>query len=739
MSIINHPSLRTRAARLSFAAITVLRALFFALIIYALHPLIDYGTSAGALSLSAFSGVLLSSFLAFTRLRTSAVFVLLFLLGLGLYGLFSSLELAVPYFPAGQIFLGYSFEQHLTLLALILSLAAITTWFFWRFESVAGLELLLLIAVCIEVLAGHRNFHFDTPAIINSMAWALGVEHLSMLIILGLSILICAVIYLVFSALPGRPLARRDINVIQTYKSRNSKVYVGFAVGAFCFLVYLISRQVYQHYNLLASSRMSNGVGQNSGQGLSPLGFHSALGSTNQPSALVRLEGDYAANPFTPMLYLRESALSEFNGHELVLADSRYDTDVSRTRPEQAYIGQEDVDLDLRVPLIQSIYLMGEHENAFAIDYPLSFSRLKNPEPGRFKAAYKAYSVAPTFALDTLLNAEVGDPRWSEEELQHYLVVHPDKRYSEIARKISQQQQTPVARMQALTDYLSLNAIYTLTPKHEVMPDEDPVAPFLFGDLRGYCVHFAHATVYMARALGIPARIGTGYLTDLSQSKDGHILLRMSDRHAWAEAYIKGFGWVPFDTQPQQVESHAESPVDMNLLEELMGLVGPGEEIIPQEAGKGEIGLEEPQIYALPSLRELSLIFFCLLGFFLLTKAYLRWAWLVPVAERIRVRAAYRSAASRLHDLGLRRLVGETREEFRRRLSGVVGEDLLLITPVLNRVNYADTVKSSGSAVEIARIQRAEGRAIAALPLWKRLLALINPSSVLAFWSRHKW
>ena len=71
----------------------------------------------------------------------------------------------------------------------------------------------------------------------------------------------------------------------------------------------------------------------------------------------------------------------------------------------------------------------------------------------------------------------------------------------------------------------------------------DPTADFLFGDRTGYCVHFAHAAVLLWRALGIPARVGTGYRTE---EDDRHgsstILIRASDAHAWPELYLDGIG-----------------------------------------------------------------------------------------------------------------------------------------------------------------------------------------------------
>ena len=134
----------------------------------------------------------------------------------------------------------------------------------------------------------------------------------------------------------------------------------------------------------------------------------------------------------------------------------------------------------------------------------------------------------------------------------------------------------------------------------------------------------------MLRSLGIPARIATGYLTDLSQAKDGHILLRMSDRHAWAEAYITQKGWVPFDTQPEQVESHADTQVDLKLLEELMGLVGPGEELFDEDLLDGETGVIEPNSYPLPAKRYIYITVLGTFLFLLILKLYLRFSCYLP-------------------------------------------------------------------------------------------------------------
>ena len=63
---------------------------------------------------------------------------------------------------------------------------------------------------------------------------------------------------------------------------------------------------------------------------------------------------------------------------------------------------------------------------------------------------------------------------------------------------------------------------------------------------------FATATVMLARASGIPARLVTGYLPGRFDPLSGTYLVQASDQHAWAEIYLGGAGWVPFDSAPRQ-------------------------------------------------------------------------------------------------------------------------------------------------------------------------------------------
>ncbi|WP_238163087.1 transglutaminaseTgpA domain-containing protein [Kribbella capetownensis] len=72
---------------------------------------------------------------------------------------------------------------------------------------------------------------------------------------------------------------------------------------------------------------------------------------------------------------------------------------------------------------------------------------------------------------------------------------------------------------------------------------------FLLENKTGYCEQFATGMALMARILGIPSRVGIGFLPGTSD-KDGQYTVRMHDMHAWPELYFQGYGWVRFEPTP---------------------------------------------------------------------------------------------------------------------------------------------------------------------------------------------
>ncbi len=88
------------------------------------------------------------------------------------------------------------------------------------------------------------------------------------------------------------------------------------------------------------------------------------------------------------------------------------------------------------------------------------------------------------------------------------------------------------------------NFVYTLEPP---LLGQDSVDEFLFTTRAGFCEHYASSFVVLMRAMGIPARVVTGYQGGASNNVDGYMEVRQSDAHAWAEVWLSGRGWVRVD------------------------------------------------------------------------------------------------------------------------------------------------------------------------------------------------
>mgnify|MGYP000393815207 CR=1 FL=1 len=67
---------------------------------------------------------------------------------------------------------------------------------------------------------------------------------------------------------------------------------------------------------------------------------------------------------------------------------------------------------------------------------------------------------------------------------------------------------------------------------------------FWFDRKEGFCEHIASSFVILMRALGIPARVVTGYQGGELNAVDNYWVVRQSDAHAWAEYWQAGSGWV---------------------------------------------------------------------------------------------------------------------------------------------------------------------------------------------------
>ncbi|WP_341742903.1 DUF3488 and transglutaminase-like domain-containing protein [Azonexus hydrophilus] len=96
---------------------------------------------------------------------------------------------------------------------------------------------------------------------------------------------------------------------------------------------------------------------------------------------------------------------------------------------------------------------------------------------------------------------------------------------------------------------------YTLQPP---LLGRDGIDDFLFRTRRGFCEHYAAAFVVLMRNAGIPARVVTGYQGGEMNPRDGYLVVRQSEAHAWAEVWLEQRGWIRVDptaaVAPERIE-----------------------------------------------------------------------------------------------------------------------------------------------------------------------------------------
>lgn len=90
----------------------------------------------------------------------------------------------------------------------------------------------------------------------------------------------------------------------------------------------------------------------------------------------------------------------------------------------------------------------------------------------------------------------------------------------------------------------------------------DFAAFFLEKSARGYSVHYATAATLMLRYFGIPARYAEGYFLPAEEAAEYEsgetIILTENHAHAWAEYYLEGVGWIPFEVTPGYMDDELE-------------------------------------------------------------------------------------------------------------------------------------------------------------------------------------
>jgi len=155
----------------------------------------------------------------------------------------------------------------------------------------------------------------------------------------------------------------------------------------------------------------------------------------------------------------------------------------------------------------------------------------------RFEAvAFTDFRHGPTTPQLALQDQLVLPPGYNPRTLAWAAALRREPRYANAE---------PRVLAQALLDHIrTANYTYTLAPGEY---GRDAVDEFWLDRREGFCEHFAAAFVVVMRALGVPARVVTGFQGIDPLPVDGFWVVRQNAAHAWAEYWQPGEGWVRAD------------------------------------------------------------------------------------------------------------------------------------------------------------------------------------------------
>jgi transglutaminase-like putative cysteine protease len=560
-----------------------------------------------------------------------------------------------------------------------------------RVRAFAILEVGVIVAAVGHTFADHRHQRIHQPRWLSDWAWSNGIDPQTILTGAGIAVVVLAAIMM----LRRQRVAKLVLSLLLLLLA---------GLGA-----YALVRD--QHISVPPDT---NSLGLTSEQ------KKSSSGSSRQkpdPVAIAVLHDDLGDD--ADVLYFRQTVRSRLAGDRLVEdGTGAFDRDVIPAYPGAAPIRSEPTqDPGFHRKLPTSMFLMVAHPQPFGIGHPFEYRPLDNPDPRRFVAAYEVDSYVATSDVSRMLGRTTTPSGWTDAERAHYLELPDDPRYAALAQILVREVDPRFVNDQvmvayAIKRYLEVQGFYSLQQKE--MVGTDPTAAFLFGQLKGYCVHFAHAAVFLFRSQGIPARVALGYAVQVRRRGAGSSLLIMGrEAHAWPEIYLDGVGWVTFDIYPEQSDEPPPTPVD----DELESLLGE----LARKDPTGGRGDPDAGRYipwgAIGTVTGLTLLALLALGY------------AIKAVRRLRgsnVRAIYVGMLDRLSDLGHHRQRGESRERHAIRV-GKLAPSFTTLTEAHLRWALGPPHGKATVAEHAALARAARGELRRTVKLRRRIVAALHP------------
>ncbi len=297
-----------------------------------------------------------------------------------------------------------------------------------------------------------------------------------------------------------------------------------------------------------------------------------------------RLVMTLRARPYAPQaLYLTGKVFDRFDGRGWEQTDSGNESDrwmdvcetlyaVRRFRREAAmdYLKEGTLEIEYRYFASRSIFFPLKARGIEGVDaepslhrygtsYQVRYTRMNlgNPVFGELLQARMPEEEEVWEEVTKGLDGDGED--YSLERLLQYRETVRERYLTEVDVSPEVREWLHKAVEGAENDYRKLRGIeealreLTYNPSPGELPKEVTNASqfldyFLLEKGEGYCTYFATAFVLLARAEGIPARYVQGFCVPFQEAGAAEVYSDMA--HAWPEAYLEGFGWIPFEPTP---------------------------------------------------------------------------------------------------------------------------------------------------------------------------------------------
>ncbi len=379
-----------------------------------------------------------------------------------------------------------------------------------------------------------------------------------------------------------------------------------------------------------------------------------------------------------------------------------------------------------------------------------------------------ANDIEDSDGVDYSLKSNV--PAYSVEQLQGASEVIPSDiaaRYLTLPVDLTPQVQQRAVELTAglTTRYDKMRAIQDHFRGYEYSVqlgtrEGDPVEQFL-AERRGFCQQFAGTMALMARSIGVPSRVATGFTWGDPVGTDqetGRTIYSVTGRqtHAWPEVYFDDLGWVAFEPTPgrglpgavsytgvaalQDSDIQPNNPGEPTTTTTVDPAAGPGVSVEPELEPFDEGAFVEPVEDSGPLGFAVPWRLVALLGVVLAYVGGVPLIWHLRRKARRnraatparRVETAWAEAVEAL-ELGyeIRRKPAETRTEFAGRLHG----DRRVPSDEFDQLAEAATVARFHPAgvtdVTADHADRLSGRVEASMknrvPIYTRLRRLLDP------------